>query len=227
MIVVCPNCGAGFRLDPVHLKPEGRRVRCSACGHRWTIFPEAPEEAGPEGASPAVVATPQPAAGDSVAAPEPPPLATAPALGAPPSGKGAAIVGWLLVLLLLLTLAGLVVGRNEIVAAFPETAVVYERLGLPVTVRFGLEFKNLASKRVEEAGIEIYVVEGEIHNSGGSRQRVPQIRVALLDGERKELDAALFAPQHEILEPGGITRFEARIADPPPTTRTFRVTFAP
>lgn len=229
MIVVCPNCGAGFRVDPARLPPQGRRVRCSACGYRWILRLEAEAEArvGSVGSSPSPTSPAEPTPSGATPAVEPPPLATAPSMGSPSSGKPAAIAGWLVVLLLLLALAAAVVGRNEIVSAFPQTAALYERLGLPVTARLGLEFKNLTSKRIEESGIEIYVVEGEIHNLSAFRRSVPSVRVALLDTERNELGAALSRPQHSELEPGGITRFEARLADPPPNAKTFRVSFAP
>lgn len=267
MIVTCPSCGARFRLDPARLGASGKRVRCSACGHRWQVVSPMVEEAATT-TEPAPSAKPRPAEvappgaaaprGEAVApaepaepdtaelanrirqivlgrveepagqtAAEPPPLAAAPRLGTPPSGRGVAIAGWLVLVLLLLTLAGLVVGRNEIASAFPATVAVYERLGLPVTVRLGLEIKNLASRRVRDQGLEIFVVEGEIHNLSGAERAVPPVRVALVDAERNELDSALFKAEQASLPAGGITRFEARIVDPPIAAKTFRVALEP
>ncbi|MDW8369406.1 MAG: DUF3426 domain-containing protein [Geminicoccaceae bacterium] len=266
MIVTCPSCGASFRLDPARLGPSGKRVRCSACGHRWlvaaptaepatTAEPAQAPPARPSAAEPALVppsaAEPPPPSAPSEpdlaeltsrirqivlaredqpageAGAEPPPLAAAPSLGTPPSGRGVAIAGWLVLVLLLLTLAGLVVGRNEIASAFPATVGMYERLGLPVTVRLGLEIKNLASRRVRDQGLEIFVVEGEIHNLSGTERAVPPVRVALVDAERNELDWALFKADQASLPAGGITRFEARIVDPPTAAKTFRVSLEP
>jgi hypothetical protein len=157
----------------------------------------------------------------------PPPLAAAPALGPPPAGRGVAIAGWLVVVLILLVLAGLVVGRNEVASAFPAMVAAYERLGLPVTARLGLEVKNLDSRRVQEQGLTVFVVEGEVHNLSSVERPVPAVRVALLDGERRELDAALFKAAATSLAAGAVTRFEARIVDPPLAAKTFLVSLAP
>jgi hypothetical protein len=51
--------------------------------------------------------------------------------------------------------------------------------------------------------------------------------VALLDGERRELDAALFKAAATSLAAGAVTRFEARIVDPPLAAKTFLVSLAP
>jgi predicted Zn finger-like uncharacterized protein len=240
MIVTCPGCGARFRVDPARLGPEGRRVRCSACGHRWLVRPEAeasggatraapsaePTRAETAGAAPLSLVTGEPAPAGGPAD-RPPPLAAAPALGQPPSGRGTAIAGWLVVVLILLVLAGLVVGRNEVVAAFPRALALYDRLGLPVTARHGLELKNLQARRLEEHGVTIFVVEGEVHNLTRSERPIPPVRVALLDGEGRELDSALFRAAQPTVAGGGVARFEAKMVDPPPVARSFRVAFEP
>lgn len=234
MILTCPSCGARFRVDPAKLGPQGRRVRCSACGHRWLVRAEgaATEPAAPVPPAGGGVAVAPPSlslvatGGEGAGAGDaPPPLAGAPALGQPPSGRGMAIAGWLVVVLILLGLAGLVVGRNEVASAFPAMAAAYERLGLPVSARLGLEFKNLASRRVQEQGLTVFVVEGEVHNLSGTERPVPAIRVAILDGERNELDQAVFKAEAASLAAGAVTRFEARIVDPPVAAKTFRVSF--
>jgi predicted Zn finger-like uncharacterized protein len=237
MIVTCPGCAARFRVDPARLGPTGRRVRCSACGHRWLIRPgpAAPQPPAPSAtAGPAAASEPTP--GPATAGPEtgaagttdlPPPLAAAPPLGQPPSGRGAAIAGWLLVVLLLLALAGLVVGRNEVVAAFPQALAIYDRLGLPVTARHGLELRNLASRRLEERGVTVFVVEGEVHNLTRAERPIPPVRVALLDGEGRELGSGLFRAAQSTVAAGGVARFEARMVDPPALARSFRVAFEP
>lgn len=237
MIVTCPGCGARFRVDPARLGPAGRRVRCSACGHRWIVRPES---AGPPPTEPAAAtgssAASEPSPGLAVVAGDsgsagpgdlPPPLAAAPPLGQPPSGRGAAIAGWLVVVLLLLALAGLVVGRNEVVAAFPRALAIYDRLGLPVTARHGLELRNLASRRLEEQGVTVFVVEGEIHNLTRTERPIPPVRVALLDGEGRELSSELFRVAQPTVAGGAVARFEARMVDPPPLARSFRVAFEP
>ena len=235
MILTCPNCAARFHVDPAKLGPEGRRVRCSACGHRWLVRPEGaaippaasvPVAGGAVAVAPPSLSVVAPGRDGPVQGDVPrPPLAGAPPLGQPPSGRGMAIAGWLVVVLILLGLAGLVVGRNEVASAFPAMVAAYERLGLPVSTRLGLEIKNLDSRRVQEQGLTVFVVEGEVHNLSNAERAVPAIRVALLDGERNELDHALFKAEAASLAAGAVTRFEARIVDPPVAAKTFRVSF--
>ena len=35
--VICPGCGAGFRLDPTRIPAEGARLVCPACGRKWRV----------------------------------------------------------------------------------------------------------------------------------------------------------------------------------------------
>jgi predicted Zn finger-like uncharacterized protein len=240
MIVTCPGCGASFRVDPARLGPQGRRVRCSACGHRWLVRPESePASAAPAVEPPVAgararverTANLSVVEGDTAKAggfdEPPPPLAAAPPLGQPPSGRGVAIAGWLVVVLLLLVLAGLVVGRNEVVAAFPQALSIYDRLGLPVTARLGLELRGLTARRLEEHGVTVFLVEGEVHNLTRSERPVPPVRVALLDGEGRELDSAIFRAAQPTVAGNGVVRFEAKMLDPPLAARSFRVAFEP
>lgn len=44
MILTCPACSTRYRTDPDNFRPEGRRVRCSACGDVW--FQTPPPEPG-------------------------------------------------------------------------------------------------------------------------------------------------------------------------------------
>ncbi|MCH8037367.1 MAG: zinc-ribbon domain-containing protein, partial [Proteobacteria bacterium] len=43
MHLTCPSCGVTFLVEPEHLGPTGRRVRCGECGHVW--HQERPSEA--------------------------------------------------------------------------------------------------------------------------------------------------------------------------------------
>ena len=128
--------------------------------------------------------------------------------------------------LLALLLAAAVVGRKEIVSALPATLPVYERLGLPVTLRLGLEFRGLTSERRADGDQGALVVTGEVHNVSGQERQVPQLRVALLDEGRQEIDAGSFDAPQKVLPPGGSTRFEIRLPNPPATARNFHISFA-
>lgn len=44
MQIECPECGTRYRVDAERLRPEGTRVRCSTCNHRFLAFPEGQPE---------------------------------------------------------------------------------------------------------------------------------------------------------------------------------------
>jgi predicted Zn finger-like uncharacterized protein len=53
MIITCPQCLAQYGLDGALIGPEGRPVRCSACGYQWLAEPPTPAgEAAREDDSP-------------------------------------------------------------------------------------------------------------------------------------------------------------------------------
>jgi hypothetical protein len=137
---------------------------------------------------------------------EPTPLAAPPPeTGTSSARRGNGLAGWLLLALVVLVLVAALVGRNEIVSAFPAAQTVYERLGLPITVRLSLEFRDLTSSRREQAGHSQVVVSGEIRNTAGREVPVPQLRVALLDEKHVELQSELFPP------PAPVFRRRARL----------------
>ena len=108
MIVDCPSCGTGFRLDESALGEAGRRLRCSVCGHVW--FQPSPEAAAKgtdaneggahcddeEHRGEAPPETPAPAAPAAPATPIAPPA---------PARQGSG--GWGFMLFLLLVIGGI------------------------------------------------------------------------------------------------------------------------
>ncbi len=250
MIITCPTCATAFNVAAESLGEKGRMVRCSKCGLRWlarSAGPPPPEVPAASAArapaahggppSPSAAEQPEPwppprgAPGEHRAWPlgEPPmdaaPLGDTPPPGRPLAGSGGAgLVGWLLLALLVLALAAAILGRNQIVAMAPQLVPYYRMAGLPLTIESGLEIANLVSTRVTENGKPVLVVSGEIHNISGSDRELPPVRVALLDADRNEIDFGLFDVDRRVLPPGGMTRFEARLVDPPPSAKSFRVT---
>lgn len=45
MILTCPSCGTQYAVKDGAIPPEGRKVRCAACGHSWHQEAEQAEEA--------------------------------------------------------------------------------------------------------------------------------------------------------------------------------------
>src|SRR3954447_9263590 len=87
-LIICPVCHTRYEIAAV-IPPEGRKVRCSKCGHVWQAM------AVVGAAKPAPVSVPRPATG---AGPRPPapaepraaPAAPEPAPAAPDAAMGAA-----------------------------------------------------------------------------------------------------------------------------------------
>ncbi|MGJ3263160.1 MAG: zinc-ribbon domain-containing protein [Salinarimonas sp.] len=44
MLITCPSCASEYVIDPAHLRPSGRTVRCASC--KTTFFAEAEPETG-------------------------------------------------------------------------------------------------------------------------------------------------------------------------------------
>jgi len=211
MILTCPQCSTRYHVDPASLGATGRRVRCAGCGNRWLAQPpsDTPKviELAPAAATPGARMWP-------IAGPE----------EARPRGS-ASLVGWLVGVLVILVVASAVIGRNEIVAGFPASATIYNKLGLPVTLRLGLQFEGVTSKRLEEGGVAVLVVEGAIVNLSEQERRVPPIRVTLLDGGGRRLQQELFSAKDPALDAGGKTSFSGRLVNPAEQARNFSVTF--
>ncbi len=209
LIVDCPRCGTRFRLRAAALGRHGRYLRCSRCGHRWFMTP--PGAGGEEGTPLPEGLTASDVAPEDLEALRP---------------RRLAALGWLAVALLVLLVVGLVVGRNEIAALWPRAVPLYARLGLPVELPLGLELRGVEVERREEGGVPVLVVRGDVHNVSGAERLVPPVRVALLDADGRELDFGLFPAGARVLPPGGVTRFEAKLLDPPPAAVRYAVTFA-
>jgi hypothetical protein len=126
-----------------------------------------------------------------------------------------------------LLLAVLILGRNEIAAHLPETASVYQHVGLPVEVALGIEFRKLSSQQRHEGDDRTLVVAGELANVSGQTRAVPAIRIGLIDAEGREIDHALFDAPKSSLDAGAVAGFEVTLGGPPPEARDFSVSFAP
>ena len=211
MILTCPQCSTRYHVDPASVGAAGRMVRCAHCGNRWLAKPPAD--------APKVIEL-TPAVADAV--PQMWPVA-APEKAR--SGGSASLVGWLVGVLIVLIAASAVIGRNEIVAGFPASASIYQKLGLPITLRLGLQFEGVTSKRVDERGVAVLVVEGDIINVSEHDRSVPPIRVTLLDGGGRELQQELFKAKDTRLGAGAKTSFSGRLVNPAEQARNFSVTF--
>ena len=128
------------------------------------------------------------------------------------------------ILALLAVNAGLVGWRQNIVRLLPQTAAVYAAVGLPVNLR-GLAFDNIRLSRAEQEGVDVLMVEGTIVNVASRPVEVPQLRLALHNGAKREVYAWTTAPGRSILAPGDALPFKSRLASPPADAREVQVRF--
>lgn len=131
----------------------------------------------------------------------------------------------LLVLGFLPALAGLLLGRAQIVRLLPETAVIYAAIGMPVNLR-GFTFENVRSELVREGEARLLVVEGEIANINGVSLAVPAVAIGVMGEGAVPLYRWTADPEQSTLAPGGRTRFKARLVSPPQDGRQVLVRFA-
>lgn len=208
--------------------PSGRAVRCANCGHSWQYMTPPP-------ASPP--APPRVRLRERAEALKPPdPVAAAPraAITAPPPPRQrrSSGLGWIVVILLLGGAAvGAILGRERIVALWPQAARVYEQAtrlyemtGLKAEpLGAGLDIANVTSTRNSDG----LVVEGDITNKVGEPRGVPHLRVALRDGNQHELVFKIVDPPRERLLPGETSHFVVGFLPAPDAATGVVVTFAP
>lgn len=87
--IVCPNCQARYQLPDGAIGPDGRKVSCSSCAHKWRAHPELPAAEVPVAASaPAASAPRERTAEEAMAAMTASDAASAPPTAAPPPASG-------------------------------------------------------------------------------------------------------------------------------------------
>ena len=137
------------------------------------------------------------------------------------------LAGWLI---LFLVLAGVGSGgvflQQNIVALWPPAEQLYHMLGLgPGPEKFSLEIQNVKWERKREKGKPILVVLGEIVNKSDKPKSVPRLRVIIRDEKDRRLFRWTVTTAKSQLEPGQVTTFSTRLADPPDGARGLAVTF--
>lgn len=246
MILTCPSCGTRYSVDEAKFPPAGRQVRCAKCGHAWHQEGPAPSPA-PEPVREEEIApqsAPQPAAAEPVSAPRPEEAGEEPlrprayaatsSYGAPGpaermnwTSRLAVAAGWAaLIVVVLLIGYSAVRYRQEITVIWPQSAGVYNSLGMKVN-NHGIDFDAVAYHRESEDGQVVLAVTGKIVNRGNRELPVPQtVRVILSDAANHELYRWSFTPSVQTLKPGQSVPFLTRLSSPPSAARHLEVIFA-
>ena len=240
----CPECSAQYKLTAQQVGPQGRTLKCAKCGHKWFMEPvkeeEAentspatqPEETAKEGApAPKTLEegkaetkpeTEQAAPPKEEEAPEETDLSSFATIGKTPP--------WVRRLLGspagLLALGGLVLGgliglsvyrlvtppvmqgpQTEALqqAPIPENAFEPEHLILS-------DLKPALTKRGDTW---VLAIEGNLTNTSRQAQKIPQIKVQLVDAKGQELDFWPAELTADNLGGGESTTWSALFLNPP------------
>lgn len=242
MLVTCPKCEQKFKVPDSALGTKGRKLKCSSCEHKWHQMPAAAEPpadapvAKPKKKAP----PPEPALdepleegvghdgiGEEI---DPPPLGDVSRFravrGAEEDKPSRPYILYALLFLAVAIPAGLFAARTSLVHAWPASALLYEKVGLPVPVPGeGLVLQNVYVERRQEGTVEVLVVHGEIRNPGELMISLPALRATVIAEGGGPLASWLFTTESYQLLPGEKTAFISEFANTAPGAAKVNVTF--
>lgn len=226
MILTCPNCATRYSTDAATIAAPGRNVRCAKCGQVW--FQAPPEiEVEPEAEPEAEAMAQQYSRPMASAAVDTAPVGVE-AHQASERTAGSRLVrigGWLVLIALVAAAIFVILQyRQTIASLWPKTASFYAAIGTPVNV-LGLDFRDLRPGQTFEAGQPLLEVTGRIVNITDHRIPVPQVRVALVDGESREVYHWTFDSGVGTLAPGTAGGLVTRLSAPPQEAKNVTVRF--
>ena len=232
MILTCPSCVTRYEVDGAQFPSAGRDVRCAKCGHVWHASPNddeyrAPRAPAPEDYQQPIARDPEPQSSPAEADDYPEQDAPPPAPSAPwYTNKVTLIAGWASLVAVVLVIGVVAsVYRREVVEAWPKTASLYSGLGVKVAAA-GLKLGNTKTFEAPQNGQIVLTVTGAVTNVASRELPVPQIRVGLVDRDKRELYHWTVAPQAMALKPGQSTRFVTRLSNPPDGAVNYEIRFA-
>lgn len=118
----------------------------------------------------------------------------------------------------------LLLTRETVVRAMPQTASFFAGIGLPVNLR-GLAIENTKTAMERHDGIGVLTVEGHVVNIAAKEMPVPRLRFAVHDASGREIYNWTAVPAAPALGPGEVLRFQSRLASPPAEGRQLLVRF--
>ncbi len=245
MILNCPACETSYEVPDTAIGPEGRHVACARCNHRWraTFAHTTPQADEPVLDDEEDISPPSQLV-DEIDTFDPPiefqDLETAARHNDfEDSGlsshrvivkrkkQKSLVSGHAVFVGLAIGLLGAGIWlREPIVRAVPQTAALFELVGLEVNL-VGLDFQDLAWEREVENGTPVLIISGRIVNVSDVGAYVPAVKLSLLTGEKDELFSWVTEPEARTLEAGTAVDFAARLASPPDEATNVMVRFTP
>ena len=242
MILTCPECATSYFVDDARIPPEGRTVKCAACGARWRAAfdvepePEAPPEPEAEtepaleaaaDAAPDVAGEPKPEVADVAPSPE---RLAAQARRAKASetsqrrGRATALAWGGMAALVAALVGGAVVFREELVRLWPQSGAAFAGLGLPVNT-LGLVIEGVKAEMIFQEGRPVLAVTGAIRNIEDHAIRSPPLKVSLLDAEGRTLGGKVAKAANAKVPAGARRYFAVAVTDPPAGLKDLDVAF--
>jgi predicted Zn finger-like uncharacterized protein len=129
-----------------------------------------------------------------------------------------------IVLVLLAVNVAVIVGRDAVVSALPQTASFFAAIGLPVNLRH-LNFEHVKISQEVQDGVNVLIVRGTIVSTADRPITVPRLRFAARDAAGQEIYVWTALPSRSILGPGEHLEFRSRLASPPAGARNVMVRF--
>ncbi|MFD1789653.1 zinc-ribbon domain-containing protein [Sphingomonas floccifaciens] len=256
MILECTQCGSRYLVPDTAIGADGRTVRCANCRHSWfqppalmdmsaaraAVAPVAPQPAPVAAQSvpvaPQVAPAAQPVAEPMEATPTPRPVTrsfddtlTEPrpqydafAHRPPFRPRVNPARRW--------TAAALVAGCSMLLGVgailYSGAPGIAAQLGLPVgSAETPLKFTGESIERRDMGtGSELFAVSGTIVNPTGAAQRVPDVRVALLDAQGRVVYNWTVTPKQRTLGPNASIGFASGRTDVPANSKMLSLSFS-
>jgi predicted Zn finger-like uncharacterized protein len=143
---------------------------------------------------------------------------------AKPERKSGLRASMLLLAASLMLMVGAVHQREALVKRVPQTAALFQLIGMPVNLR-GIEIRNIASRMVDDNGINILVIDGDLINVTRKTVDVPRLRLAVTSDKGEEIYVWTVQSDKPSLGPGESLNFRRRLAAPPQDGQGVRVRF--
>jgi hypothetical protein len=115
--------------------------------------------------------------------------------------------------------------RHQVVEAWPQSASVYSKLGMKVASS-GLKIDNTKNTKEMHNGQLVLTVSGTLTNVADRELPVPQIRIGLVDNDKREVYHWTVASDVITLKPGQSTHFVTQLSNPPDAATNYRVELA-
>lgn len=215
MILECTECRSRYLVPDAAIGADGRMVRCANCKHSWYQPPAAAD---------VMQAAKDRRAAQAAVAPEPARVETPDYSGPSRRARRDPARKWTMLALaagvtMSVAVAGILWSGNPGIAS---------QLGLPVSA--GETPLVIADKTIDRrdltTGNELFAVSGKVVNPTDTRQRIPDIRADLRDGQQRLVYSWTITPERRFLGPRGQVEFNSAKLDVPESVRVMELSFA-